>query len=63
MVSGKVQVIRVDLEEGRTQHTQSKNEAFFKIERLNIWGDLCMLIGIFGFYSQFLPLYDMDIRP
>ena len=22
-----------------------------------------MLIGIFGFYIQFLPLYDLDIRP
>ena len=49
--------------EGGTQHAQSKNETFSKLEQPNTWGDLCMLIGIFGFYIQFLPLYEVDIRP
>ena len=48
---------------GGTQPTYTKNEAFYKIERTNTWGDLCMFIGIFIFYNQFLPLYYMDIRP
>ena len=48
---------------GGTQPAQSKNEAFEKLERPNTLADLCMLIGIFGFYSQFLPLYDLDIKP
>ena len=34
-----------------------------KLELPNTWGDLCMPIGIFGFYSHFLTLYDLDIRP
>ena len=25
--------------------------------------NLCMIIGIFGFYRNFLPLYDLDIQP
>ena len=51
----------MDLVAGGTKPAQSKNEAFAKIERPNTWGDLHMLIGIFGFYSQFLTLYEMDI--
>ena len=53
----------MDMEVGGTQPSHSKNEAFSKLERQNTWGDLRMLIGIFELYSQFLPLYDMDIRP
>ena len=48
---------------GRTQPAHSKNEAIAKIERPNTWGYLRMLIGIFGFYIQFLPIYELDIIP
>ena len=53
----------IDVAAGGTQPEQSKNEAFSKIERPSTWGDLCMLIGILGFYSQLLTLYKMEIRP
>ena len=51
------------VESGRTQPAHSKNEAFTKIEKPYTWGDLCIIIGIFGIYSHFLPLYEIDIRP
>ena len=53
----------MDVELYETQPEQSKNKAFAKLKQPNIWGDLHILIGIFGFYIQFLLLYDMDTRP
>ena len=53
----------MDVVSGGTQPAQSKNEAFDKLEKPNTWGDFRMLVGIFGLYSQFLPLYKLDIRP
>ena len=49
--------------EGETQPTQSINESFAKLEQPNTWVNLRMLIGIFGFYSHFLLLYELNIRP
>ena len=43
------------------QSEQSKNEAFAKMDQPNKCGGLRMLIGIFGFQIQFLPLYDLYI--
>ena len=48
---------------GITQPAHSKNEKLTKIEKPNISGDLSMIIGIFIFYIQSLPLYDLYIRP
>ena len=53
----------MDVAESGTQPAHSKNEAISKIEQRNTWEDLRMIIGIFGLYSQFLPLYDLDIIP
>ena len=53
----------MDVAAGGTQPQNSKNEAFSKLEQPNTRGYLCMLIGIFDFYIQFLPLYDMDVIP
>ena len=53
----------MDISEGGTQPAHSKNESFAKLERPNTWGDLSMVIGLFGFYSQFFPLYELYIRP
>ena len=58
----RCEFVGMDIPEGGTQPVQSKNEAFAKLERLITWGDLRMIIGIFGFYSQFFPLYELDIR-
>ena len=55
--------VGIDVETGVTQPARSINEAFAKLERPNTWGDLHMLIGLFGFYSQFLTPYELDIRP
>ena len=46
-----------------TPPAQSKNEAFDKLEKPITWGEFRMLINLFGFYIQFLPLYELDIRP
>ena len=54
--------VGMDLADSGTQTAQSKNEAFSKLEWKNTRGYLHMLIGIFGFYIQYLPLYDLDIR-
>ena len=45
------------------QPTQSKNDAFTKIEPPNTWGYLCIFIGMFRLYIKFLPLDDLGIRP
>ena len=39
-----------------------KKKSFENIYQPNTWGDIRMLIGIFGLYSPFLPLYDLEIR-
>ena len=44
----------MDEVDGGTQPTKSNNEAFYNIEQPNTWGDLRMLIGLFGFYRQLL---------
>ena len=52
----------MDMASCGTQPVQSKNEAFDKLERPNTWGDLCVPIGIFGFYSKLFTLYQLYIR-
>ena len=59
----RCEFVGMDVAADGTQPAQSKNEAFAKIEQPNTWGDLHMLIGLFGFYSQFFPLHDLEIRP
>ena len=46
---------------GRTQSAYSKNDAFSKLERPNEWVDICILIDIFLFYRQLLPLHELGI--
>ena len=60
---GRCEFIGMDVAAGVKQPAQSKNEAFSNLERPNTWGDLRILIGVFGLYTQFLPLYEIDIRP
>ena len=55
--------VGMDMVVGVTQPPQSKNEAFPELQRTSTWRDLHMIIGIFGLYSQFLTLYDLDIIP
>ena len=47
----------MDASVGGKQPTHYKNDSFSNIERPNTWVDILMIIVIFGFYNQFLPLY------
>ena len=47
---------------GATKLTQSKSEAFSKLDKTYNWGDLLIIIGVFGLYRQFLSLYELGIR-
>ena len=49
----------MDVAVGGTQPAHYINEAFAKLERPNTWGYMYMLIRLFGFYRQFLPLYEL----
>ena len=44
------------MEEGGTQPEHCKDESFFRIEQPNTWGDICILIGVFGLYIQLFML-------
>ena len=48
---------------GGTKPSNPKNEVFANLYQPNTRGDIRMIIGIFGLYSQLFPLYDLDIRP
>ena len=41
----------MDVAVGVTQPVKSKNEAFANLEQPNTWGDLRMIVGVFGFYN------------
>ena len=53
----------MDLETGGKQPEWSKIDAFAKLEKSNTCVDLRIIIGILGLYSQFLPLYELNIQP
>ena len=40
-----------------------ENDSFAKPEIPNTWGYLCMIIGLFGFYSHLFSLYELDVWP
>jgi hypothetical protein len=42
--------------------TEDKHAAFWAIKPPHTFADLCMLIGIFGFYSWWLPNYEIRIE-
>ena len=60
---GRCEFVGMDVSAGGKQTEQSNNEAFTKLEGPNTRGDLHMIIGVFVFYIQFFPLYELDIRP
>jgi hypothetical protein len=43
--------------------TQSKCDAFDKLVRPTLFTDLWLIIGMFGFYQNFLPNYELHITP
>ena len=42
---------------------KSKYQAFRELGYPRRWADLCMLIGCFGFYNHWLPLFEIKIAP
>eukprot|EP00957_Ditylum_brightwellii_P129685 9892764-Ditylum_brightwellii.AAC.1 len=55
--------VGIDVCAGGNKPAASKYEAFKQLQRPNRWADLWMLIGVFGFYSRHLPLYELDLGP
>ena len=55
--------VGMDVGAGDNQPASSKFEAIHNLETPKTFADLCMLIGLFGFYSKFLPLYELYIHP
>ena len=59
----RCEFVGMDVAAGGTKPAQSKSDTFAKLGKPHTWGDLRMIIGMFGFYSKFLPLYELDIKP
>ena len=53
----------VDVSEFGNSPAHSKDETFSKLDRPRSWTDLRMIIGMFGFYANWLPLYEITIGP
>lgn len=60
---GWCEFVGVDVGGRGNSPARSKFAAFEKLERPATWADLRMLIGVFGFYSKHLPLYELCITP
>jgi hypothetical protein len=59
----RCEFVGVDIVAGGNKPAEWKYAAFEALGRPNTFGDLCMLIGLFGFYSKHLSLYEPQIAP
>jgi hypothetical protein len=59
----RCEFVGVDITPEGNRPAQSKYHSFQALARPQTWHDLRMLIGFFGFYSKFLPLYETRIKP
>eukprot|EP00957_Ditylum_brightwellii_P012153 917909-Ditylum_brightwellii.AAC.1 len=59
----RCEFVGIDVGQGGNRPAQSKTAAFEQLEQPSTWADLRMLIGVFGFYSKHLPLYELRLRP
>ena len=55
--------IGVDIKSDGNSPAKLKYKGFLELGCSKCWTDLWMLIGCFGFYSQWLPLYELEIAP
>ena len=55
--------VGVQIERDGNAPSESKYAVFRKIPPPATWSDLAMIIGMFGFYQQWLPLYEVRIQP
>jgi len=53
----------VDITNDGNKPAKSKDDAFRQMERPKSWTDLRMVIGMFGFYGEWIPLYEFRISP
>ncbi len=60
---GSVEFVGIDVGADGNRPAQSKHEAFEKLPRPARWADLRMVIGMIGFYSRWMPLFELDIQP
>jgi len=59
----RAEFLGVDVMKNGNSPAKSKYGALLKLERPKLFTDLRMLIGLFGFYSKWLPYYEQRIVP
>ena len=58
-----MEFVGIDLTPDGNSPAQSKFPAFEKLPPPETWADLRILIGMFGFYQEFIPLFQTRIAP
>ena len=59
----RCEFVGVDVGAKGNSPAHSKFDAFEKLGRPRTWSDIRMLIGVFGFYSKHLPMFELEISP
>jgi hypothetical protein len=59
----EVEFVGVDILSEGNRPAKSKDEAFEKLEPPKSYSDLRALIGFFGFYQEWIPLYEFRLGP
>ena len=62
-LSGDTEFAGVDITNEGNKPAKSKEESFANMSRPTNWTDLRTLIGMFGFYQEWIPLYEFRIAP
>jgi hypothetical protein len=55
--------VGIDVTPEGNQPAESKYKAFQALPRPETWYDLRMIVGFFGFYAKYMPLYETRIKP
>ena len=58
-----LEFVGVDIKPNGNSPARSKFPAFEKLPAPETWADLRILIGMFGFYQEFIPLFQTRIAP
>jgi hypothetical protein len=59
----KCEFVGVDVCSGGNRPAPSKFAAFEKLGPPQTWSGIRMLIGVFGFYSKHIPLFELELGP
>lgn len=60
-ISEDTEFAGIDITNAGNTPAHSKDDAFRALERPKSWTDLRMLIGMFGFYGEWIPLFEFRI--